>query len=656
MFTKVLVANRGEIACRIISSLKQLGIKSVAVYSEPDVNSKHVDMADEAYGLGGFNSQTSYLNIDKILNIAKDAKVEAIHPGYGFLSENYLFAEICLKNNIEFIGPNATAIKIMGQKLESKNLLKEHNIPVIPGYSGNNQDPNYLLKEANNIGYPVLIKASSGGGGKGMRLCDSQLNFIKDLNAAKREAKASFDNDVVILEKYIISPRHIEVQILFDKYGNGVYLYERDCSIQRRHQKVIEEAPFELFDDNLREKIGLSAVEIGRVVNYINAGTVEFLLDKDNNFYFMEMNTRLQVEHPITEMITGLDLVKLQLQIASGDQLNINQANIKIKGHAIEARIYAEDIDNNFMPSIGKIDYLNLPDNYSSFNNNAKIRIDSGIKLHDDISMYYDPMLAKIITFGETRKEAINKLNQALGSTNILGVKNNVEFLNNIINNENFKNNVIDTSFIDSNINKITKNKAFNQNTKISLIIAIYYEYLIKYNNKSVWNSIDRFRLNYNDPFEFCFEYENDVYQGYLNNGQVIFESENYKIELVKFVDHKIHIIINNHLYKAIAVHHKNGIYIFNNSKQHIFNYLQQNSTINDDIESTGVVISPMPGTVISVKVVIGDKIEKGADLLTLEAMKIEHTVKANQFGIIRSVFFKEGDIVAAGDKLIAME
>ena len=664
MFNKVLVANRGEIACRVISSLKQLGIKSVAVYSDSDINSKHVDMADEAYGLEGYTSKESYLDIDKIISIAKKSKAQAVHPGYGFLSENYKFAEICLENNIEFIGPKSEAIKIMGQKLESKNLLSKNNIPVIPGYSGDNQDPKFLLDQANKIGYPLLIKASSGGGGKGMRLCHSKDNFIEDLDAAKREAMAGFGSDIVILEKYISAPRHIEVQILFDKHGNGLYLYERDCSIQRRHQKIIEEAPFELFDQSLREKIGKTAVDIGKAVEYQNAGTVEFLLDENNNFYFMEMNTRLQVEHPVTEMITGLDLVKLQLHIAFGNKLKLTQEDIIIKGHAIEARIYAEDTDNNFMPAIGEIDYLNFPDDSSSFNNHKNIRIDSGIKAYDEISMHYDPMLAKVIAFGNTRHEAIYNLEQALRNTNILGVKNNVDFLNNIISNQQFINNKITTNFVDDNLDKLIYKK-HDQEFIISLIIASYYEYLIKYKNSKYnlsWMVNNNFRLNHSEPFELCFQYNGEIYNIYLhqNNSEDInvinINNELYKIKFIKIIDNKIHIIINEQLYKAISVHHKNSICVFSNSKQYIFEYLDNKYLDKDDNDSEGVILSPMPGTIISVKVTKGNKIDKGSDLVTLEAMKIEHTIKANKTGVIKNIFFKEGDTVSAGDELLAME
>jgi len=656
MFSKVLIANRGEIACRIISTLKRLGIKSVAVYSKPDLRAKHVRMADEAYSLGGFKSQESYLDIDKIINIAKKNNIDAIHPGYGFLSENYLFVEACEKNNIKFIGPKVEAIKIMGQKLESKNLLSKYNIPVIPGYSGDNQDEEFLLKQAVEIGFPVLIKASSGGGGKGMRLCVNKNNFIKDLQAAKREAKASFSNDIVILEKYISNPRHIEVQILFDNYKNGLYLFERDCSIQRRHQKVIEEAPFELFTDELRAQIGNTALEIGKAVDYRNAGTVEFLLDSENKFYFMEMNTRLQVEHPVTEMITGIDLVELQLKVANDKKLEIEQKDPKIKGHAIEARLYAEDVNNNFMPAIGKIDFLKFPNN-----NIDEIRIDSGIDLHDDISMYYDPMLAKIITFGSNRSQAINKMQQALNSINILGVKNNIEFLKNIISNKNFAANKIDTSFIDSEIkNLVNKNKEFDSNTQIALFLAVYYEYLIKYKNNKLfsWNSLGRFRLNYTDPFVFNFKYDNQEYLIYLNDSKSIitFDNKEYSLDLIDFDKTNISLEIDKILFKAVVAEHDSSVCVFFDGIQYIFEYLSYNALEQNLQELSNSVVSPMPGTITSVKVKKGTEIKEGVDLLTLEAMKIEHTIKAVKSGVISAVFFKEGDIVAEGDELLVVD
>jgi len=656
MFSKVLIANRGEIACRIISTLKKLGIKSVAVYSEPDLRAKHVRMADEAYSLGGFKSQESYLDINKIINIAKKYKIDAIHPGYGFLSENYLFVEACEKNNIKFIGPKVEAIKIMGQKLESKNLLVKHNIPVIPGYSGDNQEEEFLLKQAKEIGFPVLIKASSGGGGKGMRLCVNQNDFIKDLQAAKREAKASFNDDIVILEKYISKPRHIEVQILFDNHKNGIYLFERDCSIQRRHQKIIEEAPFELFTDELRTKIGNTAIDIGKAVDYRNAGTVEFLLDSENNFYFMEMNTRLQVEHPITEMITGVDLVELQLEVANNKKLAIKQEDLKIKGHAIEARLYAEDVNNNFMPAIGKIDFLKLPNN-----NDRDIRIDSGIELNDDISMYYDPMLAKIIAYGNNRNQATKKMQQALNSINILGVKNNIEFLKSIIANKNFIQNKIDTSFVDSEIdNLINKDKKFDINTQIALFLAVYYEYLIKYKNKNLcyWESLGRFRLNYTDPFIFNFKYDDKEYLIYLNDHKNVltFENKEYILDLIDFDTQNITIQIDKTLYKAVIAHHDLSVCVFYDGIQYVFEYLSDKALEQDIKELSNSVISPMPGTITSVKVKKGSEIKEGADLLTLEAMKIEHTIKAVKPGVISEVFYKEGDIVAEGDELLVMD
>ncbi len=445
MFQKILIANRGEIACRIIKTAKKLGIQTVAIFSDADRHALFVKSADEAYHIGASESIKSYLNIDKIIDIAKKTHVQAIHPGYGFLSENAQFAIRCEQENIIFIGPDANAITLMGSKSEAKKILSETNVPLIPGYHGDDQIPETLLAEAKKIGFPLLIKAAAGGGGKGMRVVNTEADFLTALASCQREAKSSFANTHVILEKYFDNARHVEVQIIADKKGHCVHLFERDCSIQRRHQKVIEEAPAPNLKNDTRNAIGKAAVEVAKSIHYIGAGTIEFLMDKTENFYFMEMNTRLQVEHPITEMITGIDLVEWQFKVAAGEVLPLQQSEIKQQGHAIEARVYAEDPDNQFMPSTGCITYLKTP------KQRKYIRLDTGITQGDVVSPFYDPMLAKLIIWSETRETAIMRMRSALTNYAIAGIKNNINYLTEIISQPSFIQAKLSTKFLDEN-------------------------------------------------------------------------------------------------------------------------------------------------------------------------------------------------------------
>ncbi|HZJ98140.1 MAG TPA: biotin carboxylase N-terminal domain-containing protein, partial [Oligella sp.] len=412
MFKKILIANRGEIACRVASTARQMGIATVAVYSDADRHAAHVQACDEAIYIGGSEPSQSYLRADAIIEAAKKTGAEAIHPGYGFLSENGRFVEACNQAGIKFIGPSAAAMEAMGSKSAAKALMEKAGVPLVPGYHGDNQDPAFLHEQADQIGYPVLIKASAGGGGKGMRIVNSSDEFISMLESCKREAINSFSNDHVLIERYVTKPRHIEIQVFGDELGNYVYLFERDCSVQRRHQKVIEEAPAPGMTEERRRAMGEAAVNAARAVNYVGAGTVEFIAEQDGTFYFMEMNTRLQVEHPVTEMITGYDLVEWQLRIANNEPIPVQQEDLAINGHAIEVRIYAENPDNDFLPSIGLLSHLTFPDHMSFVN--APVRVDSGIRQGDSISPFYDPMIAKLIVWGADREQAIARMRQAL--------------------------------------------------------------------------------------------------------------------------------------------------------------------------------------------------------------------------------------------------
>jgi len=443
VFKKILVANRGEIAVRIIKACQELGIKTVAIYSDVDKNTPHVLLADETVPLGDPTLIESYLNIPKIIEIAEEVGAEAIHPGYGFLAENPDFAETCIKKGITFIGPSPEVIGLMGDKIAAKKTMEKADVPVIPGYHGSKQDIDSLVKEGEKIGFPLLVKAAAGGGGKGMRIVDNIDNLAEAIESAKRESKSSFGDDTVFLEKYLDKPRHIEFQVLADHHGNTIHLFERECSIQRRHQKIIEETPSPVMTSELREKMGEAAVKAAEAVGYTNAGTIEFMVDGKLNFYFMEMNTRLQVEHPITEMTTGVDLVKWQLKIASGEKLTLKQNDLIQRGHAIECRIYAEDPSNGFLPSVGVLKRVEEP-------NGPNIRVDSGINSNLKVTPYYDPLLSKLIVLAENREEAIQKMIWALSHYIVLGVTTNISFLKKVLAHNEFKKGNITTHFIDT--------------------------------------------------------------------------------------------------------------------------------------------------------------------------------------------------------------
>lgn len=456
---KVLVANRGEIAVRIIRACQEMGLKTIAIYSDVDEESLHVHLADEAYPLGDPTPSESYLNIQKILDIAKNCGAGAVHPGYGFLSENAGFAKACADAGLKFIGPSADVIKNMGDKIEAKRTMSKASVPVIPGFTG--EESESLEEACQRVDFPVLIKAAAGGGGKGMKVVRSRDELEGAIESARREAMSSFGNDELLMEKYLEKPRHIEFQILADEHGKVIHLFERECSIQRRHQKVIEETPSVAVDDELRAKMGEAAVKAAASIGYTNAGTVEFMLDKDKNFYFLEMNTRLQVEHAITEMTTGVDIVKWQLRIAAGEPLTLEQDKIQQRGHAIECRIYAEDPEHEFMPSTGKLKAVEVPDG-------VNIRHDTGVREGLEITPFYDPMLAKLIVHAETREDAIKKMHWSLSNYITLGVTTNVPFLRAMVENDAFRHGDIDTDFIDLHF----KNWTMSSELPVEVLIA----------------------------------------------------------------------------------------------------------------------------------------------------------------------------------------
>ena len=468
---KILVANRGEIAIRVMKTARKMGIKTVAVYSTVDRNAPHVKFADEAVCIGGAPSNESYLLGNKIIEVAKSLNVDAIHPGYGFLSENADFAEEAEKNNIIFIGPKSKAIHIMGSKLAAKEAVKQYNIPMVPGYDKAITDVTKAKEVAKEIGFPILIKASAGGGGKGMRVVENEAEFVSQMDRAISEAISAFGDGAVFIEKYVGSPRHIEIQVMADSHGNILYLFERECSIQRRHQKVIEEAPSSVLTPELRKEMGEAAVLVAKSCDYLGAGTVEFLLDENNNFYFLEMNTRLQVEHPVTELITGTDLVELQIRVARGEELSIKQEDLKIKGHAMELRVYAEDPMNDFLPSVGHLDVYQLPVGKG-------IRVDNGFEQGMDIPIYYDPMLAKLITYGETREEAIQIMLEAIEGYQVKGVETTLPFGKFVFDHEAFRSGKFDTHFVKRYYNAELLKNQIAQEAEIAAMVALkqYFE------------------------------------------------------------------------------------------------------------------------------------------------------------------------------------
>ncbi len=492
-FNKILIANRSEIAVRVIKACKSLGIATVVVYSEVDKNSCHVQMADEAVCIGGASPLASYLNIDKIIDAARKTKAEAIHPGYGFLAENSLFAERCEKEGIVFIGPSSEAIRLLGNKVESRIKMGEAGLRLIPGMTGSGESLEEFEEVADHVGYPVLIKAAAGGGGKGMRVVEKKSELMVAVEAAKREAENAFGDGTLYLEKYLVSPRHVEIQIMADSYGNFVHLFERECSIQRRHQKIIEETPSLALDDKLRGKMGDDAVKVARTANYPNAGTVEFLLDENKNYYFLEMNTRIQVEHPVTEMVTSTDLVAEQIKIAAGEKLSPEIVNAKQSGHAIECRIYAEDGENNFMPSTGRIVYYHEPQGEG-------IRVDSGINLNSEISVNYDPIMSKLIVHGKDRQAAIKKMIGALESYKILGVKNCKSLMIEILRHPQFSKGQTFTNFIEKNINSSKANDVLTVEmaaTLAAVFVQSQKDALLSSKNKktSPWQTIGSWEI-----------------------------------------------------------------------------------------------------------------------------------------------------------------
>ena len=663
MFDKILIANRGEIACRVIKTARRMGVKTVAVYSEADAGARHVRMADEAVLIGPPAAKESYLVIDKIIAAAKQTSAQAIHPGYGFLSENEDFCHACDEAGIVFIGPPVSAIHAMGSKSEAQKILGAAGVPLTPGYHGDDQDPELLKREADGIGYPVLIKAAAGGGGKGMRLVEKSEDFAELLNSCKREAISSFGDDHVLIEKYLTRPRHIEIQVFGDSQGNCVYLFERDCSVQRRHQKVLEEAPAPGMTPERRAAMGQAAVDAAKAVGYVGAGTVEFIANQDGSFYFMEMNTRLQVEHPVTEMITGLDLVEWQLRVASGEPLPLAQEQLQIRGHALEARIYAEDPDKGFLPSTGTLVHLSPPAE------NLHVRVDTGVEEGDEISPHYDPMIAKLIVWDQTREQALNRMLQALAEYRVVGVSNNISFLSRLTACPAFAGADLDTGLIE-------REKAYlfpePKPTPVEVWQVAALAELLRETQRgaararrdedplSPWHARDGWRLNVTARRDLIFRHGDE--QQTVN---VAYRPDGYTLTVDgRSVAARGELNARGMLRVELDGTRMDATVVAANEKRHVFLHGHAWPLANVDPlhfsgeggGAEGGLLAPMPGKVISLIAAEGASVAKGAPLLILEAMKMEHTINAPAAGTVKAFRFAVGDQVGDGDELVEFE
>ncbi|MDF2152102.1 acetyl/propionyl/methylcrotonyl-CoA carboxylase subunit alpha [Vibrio sp. CAU 1672] len=664
MFKRILIANRGEIACRIIKTAKRMAIETVAVYSDADRASLHVKQADFAEYIGPSPANESYLDIDALIRAAKKWQAEAIHPGYGFLSENPNLAQACHDNNIIFIGPSTSAIELMGSKSQAKAIMSQANVPLVPGYHGTNDSVEHLLAEAEQIGYPVMLKASQGGGGKGMRVVHTAAELPHAVDGAQREAQSSFGDKQLLIEKCIIQPRHVEVQIFADQQGNCVYLSDRDCSIQRRHQKVVEEAPAPCLSEHLRSQMGEAAVQAAQAIDYVGAGTVEFLLDSRGKFYFMEMNTRLQVEHPVTELITGIDLVEWQLQVASGEPLPVTQQQISHNGHAIELRIYAEDAQNAFMPSTGRIDHLSEPKT-GTHNRTGLVRVDSGVAQGDEISAFYDPMISKLIVWGENRDIALTKLKQALRRYHIRGVTTNIGYLYSIISQPAFADIKLDTAFLSTYQREIEAQQHIGDSVWLTLAcIARWHKLTHQPGSRPLPRpSTQGFRLALDNLYRFNLSNAETNHEVRLRHpdgtpvaGQpIIFDVEGaghrHQVCLLEAQEH-FAIEIEGVRYTYHALSNETQTTVFYLGQQRSFSHqpsFDTSKSQDDELNPT----APLNGVISAVLVNKGDQVAAGAPLIVLEAMKMEYTITAPQAVTVDELLYQQGDQVQHGAVLL---
>jgi 3-methylcrotonyl-CoA carboxylase alpha subunit len=698
MFNKILIANRGEIACRVAATARRMAIRTVAVYSDADAQAKHVSACDEAVHIGGSAPKDSYLRWERIIEAAKASGAQAIHPGYGFLSENEAFARACAEAGLVFIGPPPSAIQAMGLKAESKQLMEKAGVPLVPGYHGANQDPALLKAEAERIGYPVLIKASAGGGGKGMRAVDKPADFESALASCKREAIGSFGDDAVLIEKYVQRPRHIEIQVFGDTQGNYVYLFERDCSVQRRHQKVLEEAPAPGMTEAMRRQMGGAAVAAVRAVKYVGAGTVEFIVEQyeggepsaapgrpkqasapsggseampsvgaNMRFFFMEMNTRLQVEHPVTEAITGLDLVEWQLRVAFGEPLPLQQDQLRIQGHAIEARICAENPDNNFLPATGRLDVARWPA-HVAFRRNADgepvhgaapVRIDTGFGEGDTISPYYDSMIAKLIVHGDTREQALARLDEALAQTHIVGLSTNVQFLRHVVGSRSFAQADLDTGLIPREQAVLFDQEPVGLQLAAAAAVAQALLQERAGEGPDPFSRRDGWTSHGVAVRRFAFEFRGVPGQAeltYLHDGALKLSVDNFT-GMLAFAATPRGIDLDFAGQRLLVSVYADG------ETDHVFSARGATQILAIDLlahagesqAETGRLTAPMPGKVLSFAVKAGDKVSKGQTLAVMEAMKMEHTIVAPGEGVVGELLYTPGDQVDEGAELLKL-
>ena len=701
MFTKILIANRGEIACRVAATAKRMGIQTVAVYSDADAHAKHVAACDEAIHVGGSAPKDSYLRWEAIIEAAKATGAQAIHPGYGFLSENEAFADACAKAGLVFIGPPASAIQAMGLKAESKQLMEKAGVPLVPGYHGADQNPELLHREADRIGYPVLIKASAGGGGKGMRAVEKSEDFAEALASCQREAQNSFGDQAVLIEKYVQRPRHIEIQVFGDTQGNCVYLMERDCSVQRRHQKVLEEAPAPGMSEALRKQMGEAAVAAARAVNYVGAGTVEFIVEQrdnkstgqiDMNFFFMEMNTRLQVEHPVTEAVTGLDLVEWQLRVASGEPLPLKQDQIKLTGHAIEARICAETPDNNFLPATGHLQVYKKPA-HTAFERGT-VRFDDGVRQGDTISPYYDSMVAKLIVHGDTRDQALALLDQALAQTQVVGLSTNVQFLRHVVHSASFAEARLDTALIPREADVLFNQEKVGLNVAAAAVVAHTLHQENAKQGHDPFSKSDGWQSHAETTRRFPLEFAGETHTAWLHYGHngamqltwgnaagpgAIGPQDEFSFATASSIaaptatadkspatGHPTSQSLNvtwqgqRVTSEVVLQDGKPGqpaelAHVFTQAGATRIRIVHPLAHAEGAQDEKGRLTAPMPGKVVSFAVKVGDKVKAGQSLAVMEAMKMEHTIAAPKDGEVTELLYAPGDQIAEGAELLKL-
>ncbi|MGH8086559.1 MAG: acetyl/propionyl/methylcrotonyl-CoA carboxylase subunit alpha [Lysobacter sp.] len=672
MFEKILIANRGEIACRVIRTCRELGIRTVAVYSEADAGAQHVRQADEAHCIGGPQPADSYLRGEAIIEVARQTGAQAIHPGYGFLSENADFADAVEAAGIAFIGPKAASMRKMGSKAGAKELMQAAGVPVVPGYTGENQDPAHLHAEADKIGYPLMIKAAHGGGGKGMRIVRASGEFPALLESCQREAKNAFGRDRVLLERYVEKPRHIEIQVFGDAHGNAIHLNERECSAQRRYQKVLEESPSQFLTPEMREAMGVAAVQAARAIDYVNAGTVEFIVGQDSQFYFMEINTRLQVEHPVTEYVTGLDLVAWQFQVAAGQPLPLAQDRIRSHGHAIEVRLYAEDPEAGFLPGSGKLERLRLP------TASEHVRIDSGVVEGDTVTIFYDPMIAKLIVHDTDRPRALARLREALAQCEITGPKSNIEFLERLARHPAVVDASIDTGYLDRHLDEFVPPAEASIDTGLLLAATVVRLLTQEHDSRaraahsgdptSPWAIADGWRLGHGSRRSLAFGHRdrrievhasgsNGDYHVELADAADIHQGGTHDISGAGLYGDRLSLRIGDRARGFSVLDRESNLLVHDGERrlrlQPLAMYRHEEGAAGAGADN---VVAPMPGRVVVARAAAGDTVEAGQEVMVIEAMKMELSLKAPRAGTIAEVRANAGDFVEADAVLVTLE